>query len=68
MKAKGEAQHAEGTAQVKAAQTQQQAESMGDGAKGNVKNTVGKLTGNEHMRAEGQADKASGAAKDKTNF
>ena len=31
-------------------------------AKGAVKETVGKLTGNEKLRAEGKAEKAKGAA------
>jgi uncharacterized protein YjbJ (UPF0337 family) len=30
-------------------------------AKGSVKDTVGKLTGNERLRAEGKSDKAKGA-------
>lgn len=34
-----------------------------DKAKGAVKEGVGKLTGDEKMQAEGQADKAAGHAK-----
>lgn len=38
-------------------------EGAADKAKGSVKDTVGKVTGDEKMQAEGKADKAEGKAK-----
>lgn len=35
-----------------------------DKIKGSVKDTAGKVTGNDRMQAEGKADKAKGEAKD----
>ncbi len=35
-----------------------------DKAKGSIKDTTGKVLGNDRLRAEGQADKAKGQLKD----
>ena len=43
--------------------TQDRAESQVDEAKGHVKETVGKVTGNDQTRAEGVLDQAAGKAK-----
>ena len=39
------------------------AEGIGDKLKGSAKETVGKVTGDAKLQAEGKADKATGAVK-----
>ena len=39
-------------------------EGSADKAKGSIKETVGRMTGNDRLRAEGQVDKTKGHIKD----
>jgi len=41
------------------------AEGAGKQVKGDIKDAVGTLTGDENLRADGQADKAEGKVQDK---
>ncbi|MEU7074002.1 CsbD family protein [Streptomyces narbonensis] len=42
---------------------EQKAEARGEQAKGKLKETVGRLTGNERLTAEGRAEQAKGDAR-----
>ena len=66
--AKGEAQHAKGTGELEAARAKQSAEAAGDGLKGNLQKAGGALTGDHELKAKGDANKAHGDVKGKTNF
>lgn len=44
--------------------TQDKASNKGQDIKGKIEETVGKVTGNEHLEDEGKADQAKAAVKD----
>jgi len=67
MRMEGAAQNMSGHAEVEVAKGQQRVQGTGEQFTGNVKNAVGKVIGNEQMRAEGDVEWAKGKARNEAN-